>query len=177
LKNLNVIYCLRIAFGILAAIVASLVVDLRFGDPLINGITIALAIYLVSYYLLKWQFMNKVEKASKILTMGIGAYFLVFIACWVFIITPFLAPPTATFTWTPQNPIVGQTVTFNTTSEDPDGDIEKYLWNFGDGGTSELKEPTHIYSTSGEYTVRLTVTDDHGISSGISIPLEVRIES
>lgn len=33
-----------------------------------------------------------------------------------------------------------------------------YAWNFGDGGTSTLEEPTHTFENSGTYTVTLTVT-------------------
>lgn len=167
MKTLNVIYCLRVGFGILAALLAALVVDLRVGDPLINGITIALAVYIVSYYVVKWQFANKVEKPTKILTMGIGAYFLVFIMIWVLVITPSLAAPTATLTVVTDEPlIVGEPVMFDASlSEDPDGEIVRYVWYFGDEGTSEQMDPTHYYSTAGEYTVSLTVVDDHGISS------------
>ncbi|MEL6864245.1 MAG: GEVED domain-containing protein [Bacteroidota bacterium] len=41
-----------------------------------------------------------------------------------------------------------------------------YLWEFGDGNTSTQVNPTHTYSASGvtPYTVRLTVTDDGGLS-------------
>jgi len=35
-----------------------------------------------------------------------------------------------------------------------------YHWNFGDGGTSEEQNPTHIYTAKGNYTVTLTVTDN-----------------
>jgi len=31
------------------------------------------------------------------------------------------------------------------------------MWEFGDGGTSTLKNPTHSYNELGEYNVRLTV--------------------
>jgi len=165
LKTLNVIYVCRVGFGILAALVAALVVDLKLGDPLINGITIGLAVYLVTYYLLKWQFMTKMEKPTKIFTMGIGAYFLVFIMCWVLFITPFLAPPTATFTVTPEDPIVGENITFTSTGADPDGYIVKWVWNFGDENTGTGEKFTHSYGSAGEYTVILTVVDDHGISS------------
>ncbi|MBI9040706.1 PKD-like domain-containing protein, partial [Lutibacter sp.] len=34
-----------------------------------------------------------------------------------------------------------------------------YAWDFGDGTTSALKNPTHIYAATGDYTVTLTVTD------------------
>jgi PKD repeat protein len=169
LKTLNVIYVCRVAFGILAAVVAALVVDLKIGDPLINGITIALAVYLVTYYLLKWQFLNKVEKPTKIFTMGIGAYFLVFIMCWVLFITPSLAPPTAIFTVTPENPVVGETVEFNASdsfdTDGTDGKPVKYIWAFGDENTGTGESFTHSYGSAGEYIVMLTVVDDHGISS------------
>ncbi len=38
-----------------------------------------------------------------------------------------------------------------------------YLWSFGDGKTSILKEPTHTYTTSGQYTVKLITSN--GITS------------
>jgi len=180
LKTLNVIYCLRIGFGILAALVAALLVNLKAGNPLINGITVGLAVYLLTYYLLKWQFMNKVEKPSKILTMGIGAYFLTFIFCWVLFITPFLAPPTATFTTDPQKPVVGQTITFDATaSVDPDGTIVKWVWDFGDETSSKEEVPTitHSYTVAGEYTVKLKVVDDHGISRSNTTTLNVSVLS
>jgi PKD repeat protein len=43
------------------------------------------------------------------------------------------------------------------TNNSIDGDT--YLWNFGDGATSELESPTHVYNSAGSYTVVLTVTD------------------
>ena len=174
LKTLNVIYCCRIGLGILAAVVAALVVDLKVGDPLINGITVGLAVYLVTYYVLKWRFLNKVEKPTKILTMGIGVYFLTFIMCWVLFITMFLAAPTATFTIDTQNPVVGEVITFDAgASIDTDGEIEMYVWNFGDETTSEEMKPSHTYTSTGEYIVRLTVVDDHGISSSNTTTLTV----
>ena len=47
-------------------------------------------------------------------------------------------------------------------SYDPDGDIVSYHWDFGDGDTSDMMNPTHVYDTPGDYTVTLTVTDDEG---------------
>jgi PKD repeat protein len=40
--------------------------------------------------------------------------------------------------------------------------ILKYNWNFGDGGTSTLAKPKHIYANGGDYTVRLIVDYDSG---------------
>jgi gliding motility-associated-like protein len=35
----------------------------------------------------------------------------------------------------------------------------QFLWDFGDGSTSTLDDPTHVYSTVGAYKVRLIATD------------------
>ncbi len=178
LKTLNVIYVSRIGLGVLAALVAALVVDLKVGDPLINGITISLAVYLGTYYVLKWQFLNKVEKPTKIFTMGIGIYFITFVLFWVLFITPFLAPPTATFTVDTQNPVVGETITFDASlSEDTDGEIVRWAWSFGDENTGTGEKFTHSYGSTGEYTVILTVVDDHGISRSNSTTLTVVVPS
>ncbi|XRO75743.1 PKD domain-containing protein [Methanocaldococcus sp. 28A] len=43
--------------------------------------------------------------------------------------------------------------------------IVKWLWNFGDGSTSNEQNPTHVYSKEGTYTVTLTVWNQLGISA------------
>ncbi len=40
-----------------------------------------------------------------------------------------------------------------------------YAWNFGDGGTSSLANPSHAYTNPGSYTATLTVTDNTGKTS------------
>ena len=52
-------------------------------------------------------------------------------------------------------------------SNDPDGDIVSYSWDFGDGNTSTNENPIHTYDTIGEYDVSLTVTDNLG-AQGVS---------
>lgn len=37
-----------------------------------------------------------------------------------------------------------------------------YQWEFGDGTGSDWQNPTHAYRSEGEYTVRLTVTNQYG---------------
>ncbi|MCW3985053.1 MAG: PKD domain-containing protein, partial [Candidatus Bathyarchaeota archaeon] len=83
-------------------------------------------------------------------------------------------PPVASFTYTPEYPYTGETVTFNASaSYDPDGYIVSYEWDFGDGtnGTGEIA--THIYANDGTYTVTLNVTDNHGLyditSKGVTV--------
>ena len=79
MKPLEVIYWIRVALSILAAAISAIVATLQNAADLytfVNGVTIALLIYLLSYYALKAKFMNKVEKQSKIMTMGIFIYFI-----------------------------------------------------------------------------------------------------
>ena len=52
------------------------------------------------------------------------------------------------------------TITFNDQTTTHDG-IYAWLWDFGDGQTSEEQNPTHTY-TEGVYTVSLTVTEEDG---------------
>jgi PGF-pre-PGF domain-containing protein len=40
-----------------------------------------------------------------------------------------------------------------------------WLWNFGDGTTSTAMDPVHTYSAAGDYTVSLTVSNNHGSDS------------
>lgn len=40
-----------------------------------------------------------------------------------------------------------------------------YAWDFGDGGTSTLQDPVHLYTSAGTYTANLTVTNDFGSDS------------
>ncbi len=58
------------------------------------------------------------------------------------------------------------TVTFTESSQipvNPFGDvIDKWNWNFGDGNGSELQSPNYLYTSPGQYNVRLTVTTDNG---------------
>ncbi len=67
--------------------------------------------------------------------------------------------PIADFTGLPQNGNAPLTVTFTDTST---GNITAWLWDFGDGTTSTLQNPTHIYSESGIYTVGLLVSGPGG---------------
>ena len=61
---------------------------------------------------------------------------------------------------------VGETITFDASqSSDPDGQIVKYLWEFGDNTTSAQKIATHAYARAGNFSPTLTVTDDKGATA------------
>jgi len=50
-------------------------------------------------------------------------------------------------------------------SNDPDGSLVTYLWDFGDGSSSGQIIQGHVFTQFGEYVVSLQVTDDQGETS------------
>src|SRR5713226_1557191 len=79
-------------------------------------------------------------------------------------------PPTASIITPATNITIleGQTVSFSGTGTDPDGTIASYSWAFpgGSPSSSMLSNPGNvIYSTPGNYTASLTVTDNAGLAS------------
>ena len=86
MKPLVLIYWTRLALGIIAAIISALLATMQSElslNTFLNGITIALLVYIISYYALKAKFHNKVEKQSKFMTMGIGIYFIAWAAFFI----------------------------------------------------------------------------------------------
>ena len=60
----------------------------------------------------------------------------------------------------------GQLVTFSAAaSSDPDGSIESFSWDFGDGSSATGQEVGHVYTASGQFDVVLTVVDDQGATA------------
>ena len=72
-------------------------------------------------------------------------------------------PPTASFS----SGCTAGTCQFDAAaSNDPDGAITSYVWDFGDATSPGAgAAANHIYAASGTYTVTLTVTDNRGASS------------
>ncbi|KAB8171015.1 carbohydrate-binding protein [Streptomyces sp. 3MP-14] len=58
-------------------------------------------------------------------------------------------------------------------STDPGGAELSYAWDFGDGGTSEDANPTHVFEQAGTYSVELTVTNPSGASGNASVQVAV----
>lgn len=54
------------------------------------------------------------------------------------------------------------TVNFNNTSQEFNGDSLTYIWDFGDGDTSHLANPSHTYTKPGLYYPRLVATTKNG---------------
>jgi PKD repeat protein len=53
-------------------------------------------------------------------------------------------------------------------SSDPDGMIEAYSWDFGDGTSGSGQSVVHTYAQAATYTVTLTVTDNSGATAAAS---------
>ena len=69
-------------------------------------------------------------------------------------------PPIANFTATQDcSEFIFTSTSINT--------VTSYSWDFGDGSTSTEEEPTHIYTQNGNYTVKLTVTNNNGTDEAI----------
>ncbi|PYS41722.1 MAG: hypothetical protein DMF71_10775, partial [Acidobacteria bacterium] len=68
---------------------------------------------------------------------------------------------------------IGTTTRFLDRSTDSDGQVVSWAWNFGDGATSPVKNPTHAFPQAGDYTVSLTVTDNSGLTHTYSKPYHV----
>ncbi len=72
-------------------------------------------------------------------------------------------PPVAVAAATPDGGDVPLAVSFSSAgSTDPDGSITAYLWDFGDGATSTLADPSHTYTAAGPFVAHLNVTDNAG---------------
>ena len=82
--------------------------------------------------------------------------------------------PTASFKCSVTEPHAGENLQFTDTSEDLDGSIVSWHWEFGDGKTSTEQNPTHKYTETGTFTLQLMVTDDEGATATVSQSIEVK---
>ncbi|KAA0004495.1 MAG: PKD domain-containing protein [Thermoplasmata archaeon] len=87
-------------------------------------------------------------------------------------------PPVANFTFSPSNATVGQTVFFNDTSYDADGEVRIWQWDFGDGNTTGggtgFKNVTYAYAKNGIFNITLTVTDNDDGKDNITKQITVK---
>ncbi len=76
----------------------------------------------------------------------------------------YVSPPLAVFS-TPSTAVVAETVTFDASDSDTPDSYAEYSWNFGDGVSSSQANPEHIFSTPGNYTVVLSISNSYGAST------------
>jgi PKD repeat protein len=83
-------------------------------------------------------------------------------------------PPVAMASANPTSGVAPLVVLFSSAgSNDPDGSIVSYNWNFGDGANAAGASPAHTYSNAGTYTAVLTVTDNLGATGTSSLAISV----
>ena len=62
----------------------------------------------------------------------------------------------------PYQGIVDEPIKFTSSAYGNNTDVAYWHWDFGDGNTSNMQNPTHIYTKKGTYDITLTVENNHG---------------
>jgi hypothetical protein len=81
-------------------------------------------------------------------------------------------PPCASFTFSGKLK-AGNEIKFTDTSFDSERTIVSYSWDFGDGNTSSMINPSHKYENLGSYTITLTVRSNRGLEDKHSITVDI----
>ncbi len=82
--------------------------------------------------------------------------------------------PVAAFKTIPNNPWYSDPITFDgSASSDADGNIVHFAWDFGDGQNAVGVMVDHKFEFRGDYTVRLTVTDNDGLANTLVVQIPV----
>ncbi|MFK7905298.1 MAG: PKD domain-containing protein, partial [Chitinophagales bacterium] len=69
--------------------------------------------------------------------------------------------PTADFSWTTSNAPLGVPISFQNQSSESN----QWFWDFGDGNTSTLEKPVHVFKENGEYEVSLITQNCYAADS------------
>jgi endo-1,3-1,4-beta-glycanase ExoK len=73
----------------------------------------------------------------------------------------------------PSSGVAPLSVIFTPSVKLASGYVSSYHWNFGDGQTSTATLPSHVYQNAGNYTARLTITENTGAQTSASVPVSV----
>ena len=86
---------------------------------------------------------------------------------------PLSTPPRVTTSMVRVGDSASLAVQFSADGVDPDGGSVRYLWDFKDGSVVSERIATHTFSSSGYRQIELTVTDDEGAATHVSLNLTV----
>ncbi len=82
--------------------------------------------------------------------------------------------PVAQFRLSTFQPAENEALLIEDCSHDVDGTVQVWEWDFGDGNTSQQPSPSHTYTTSGAYEIRLEVLDELGATGTATASVTVR---
>lgn len=77
-------------------------------------------------------------------------------------------PPVALFSFSYSGSVINVDAS---ASYDRDGTIVQYAWNWGDGALSSGVKSSHRYEATGGHSVKLTVTDNDGLTGSLTQPI------
>lgn len=83
--------------------------------------------------------------------------------------------PTADFTAVDHFGCAPFSAVFNEASTPGSAPIRAWIWNFGDGASSNQKNPSHTFSQSGNFNITLLVVDQNGCSDEKVIPQYIQV--
>lgn len=76
--------------------------------------------------------------------------------------------PQAAFTFAPSPANRVDPTAFTDASDDPDGAVVAWGWDFGGAGASSAQHPVHTFTALGTYQVTLAVQDDLGAAATVA---------
>jgi len=107
-------------------------------------------------------------RTRRILMLGLLFVAMLLSACWR------IGRPSARFEFEPDGGRAPLRVSLDASgSTDPDGHIESYAWEFGDGQEGVGVGTEHVYETPGMYPIILEVIDDKGNKDSVSKTITV----
>lgn len=75
----------------------------------------------------------------------------------------------------PDTVCVGETFSLSDQTTTLTGSVNGWNWDFGDGNTSNLQNPTHAYNSSGNYNIQMIVFSDQGCVDTLTKPIYVKV--
>lgn len=85
MKPLDQLFWIRVALGLAAGFGSGLLGFLGPSEQVVNGILLAIGIYLASYYFARYGIRLSVQpqEKSKLATAGLGSYIMLFLFSWI----------------------------------------------------------------------------------------------
>ncbi len=74
----------------------------------------------------------------------------------------------------PDTVCVGESFTATDATTTLTGNVNGWEWDFGDGNTDNVQNPTHAYTAAGDYNIQMIVHSDQGCTDTLTKPIHVR---